>query len=277
MIDLHSHTTFSDGEHSPAELFEMARKAGVTTLAVTDHDTVSGVALCTEAAKAHGVTYVPGIEISVLLNRREVHILGHFVNANEPGLASFSTRLKTERMTRMEMMVAKMRELGFPVEIEDVVAIAGTAGNIARPHLARALLEKNFVASTKEAFDRFLGDGKPAYVSRFKVTPADAIAMIRTAGGTATVAHPGVSKIERHEIEEMAAAGLAGIEVDHTDHPPSAREKFNRWAAEFNLIGTAGSDFHGAITAPGRKLGTASMNAEKFDALRSRASTAVIV
>lgn len=269
MIDLHSHTTASDGQHSPAELLEIAAKAGVKTLAVTDHDTVSGLAACATAAATHGLTLINGIEISIRYHGREVHILGHFIDPENTQLASFSTHLRAERKKRMVEMVGKMQKLGFPVTMEQVEALAGD-GHLTRPHLARVLVELNYCSSTKEAFDRFLGDGKAAAAPRFEVTLAEAITLIHGAGGTATLAHPGVSRIERHELTEMASAGLDGIEVVHSDHPPSKREQLAGWARDLKLVPTAGTDFHGHLVAPGRIFGKVSMTEAELSALKSR-------
>ncbi len=270
MIDLHSHTTASDGQHTPAELLAFAAQAGVTTLAVTDHDTVASIAECTTEAARHGVRLVPGIEVSVMLNRREVHILGHFVEPAEARLARYDVELKAQREGRMERMVEKIRGLGFPVTMQHVRDLAGPNAHLARPHLARVLLEMNYVASTKEAFDRFLADGRPAAVPRFEVTYQQAIDLIHGARGTATVAHPGVSKVQDFELEAMRRAGLDGLEVDHSDHPPTLREKFHDWAKRFDLVATAGSDFHGETVAPNRHLGAVSMSPQAFAALEAR-------
>lgn len=269
MIDLHSHTTASDGQYTPDELLELAQKAGVTTLAVTDHDTVAGLEACGKAALARGIRLVPGIEISACVGKKEVHILGHFVDPEEPGLASFAQKLKGERHTRMEKMVAKMQALSYPVTMEHVLAIAGEA-HLARPHLARAMVELGYCKSPKEVFDRFLQDGGPAAVPHFEVSVKEAVTLIRNANGAATLAHPGVTKIDRLELEAMAKAGLAGLEVEHSDHPPSLREKYLRWTDELGLVPTAGSDFHGPKVAPNRLLGKVSMTAQTLAALEAR-------
>ncbi|HLM48424.1 MAG TPA: PHP domain-containing protein, partial [Myxococcaceae bacterium] len=221
MIDLHSHTTASDGQHSPAELVALAASAGVTALAVTDHDTVAGLGEAAEAARAHGVELVAGIELSAFVLKREVHILGHFVRPDFAELASYDARLRVEREQRMERMVEGLRKMGFPVSMAEVRAIAGGA-QLGRPHLARLLVERGWCVDVKAAFDRFLGSGKAAWVERFKLEGEDAIALIHRAGGTATVAHPGSSKLERHEIRTLAKAGLDGMEALHADHNPSA-------------------------------------------------------
>lgn len=270
MIDLHSHTTASDGQHSPDELLALAAQAGVKALAVTDHDTVAGLAGASAAALRFGIELVAGIELSAFLDNREVHVLGHFVDPASDELRSFSALLKTERASRMEAMVVKMNGLGYPITMADVLAIAGEA-QLGRPHLARALVERRFCSSTKDAFDRFLGAGKQAFVDRYRLSCEEAIALIDRAGGVATVAHPGVSRIEKMDLSRLKAVGLTGLEVYHPDHVPSAREKFLGFARSLELIPTAGSDFHGEKVAPGRALGAATMPPMEFQALRQRA------
>jgi predicted metal-dependent phosphoesterase TrpH len=270
MIDLHSHTTASDGQHAPEVLIQMAKAAGVLTLAVTDHDTVAGLGRAAQAARAEGIALVNGIELSAFINNREVHILGHFVDAEDQDLAGFSVLLRTERETRMERMVAKMNGMGFPVTMAEVKTLAGE-GQLGRPHLARVLVEKRYCLSTKEAFDRFLADGKPGWVDRYRLTSEKAIELIRNSGGAATVAHPGVSKVNPYELAQMKAAGLVGLEVFHSDHVPSMKEKLLEEARKLDLVPTAGSDFHGEKVAPGRRLGSASMDPAIFDALNQRA------
>ncbi|GMU62407.1 MAG: phosphatase [Myxococcaceae bacterium] len=271
MIDLHSHTTASDGEYPPEEQVALAASKGVTVLAVTDHDTVGGVEACRRVAAKLGVRLVPGIEISTSLNRREVHILGHFVDPAEPHLARFEQRLKAERERRMELMVEKVKGLGFPVTMEMVRQLAGDV-SLTRPHLARVLTELGYTSSPKDAFTRFLGDGKPAYVPRLELPPKEAIELIRGAGGTATVAHPGMTRIDRRELEELKRDGLVGIEVGHSDHPPSQQEKLARWADELDLVKTAGSDFHGPTVSPGRSFGTVTMSPAELARLEARRS-----
>lgn len=270
MIDLHSHTTASDGELSPEDLLARARAAGVTVLAVTDHDTVKGLARARAAAEAQGIRLVPGIEVSTESEGREIHILGHFVNPTEPGLSGFSDRLRDERAERMGRMVKQMNTLGFPVTLEEVERIAAGA-HLGRPHLALALVGRGYVGSTREAFDRFLGDGKPGYVDRFRVSAEDAIAMLHRAGGTATLAHPGSSKVSPHTLQRLAKSGLDGLEIFHPDHVPSQREAFLRQADALGLVPTAGSDYHGPRVTPDRSLGMVSLDPSHLARLEARA------
>lgn len=251
----------------------MAARAGVTYLAVTDHDTVAGLREADAAGKAHGVTLVPGIEVSAYIQRREVHILGHFLPLDDSSLEAYSVKLRGERADRMRGMVERMQKLGYPVAFEEVEAVAA-GGQLGRPHLARVLLDRGICATFQEAFERFLVDGKPGYVDRNRLSAADAVEMIRKAGGVATVAHPGASRLGRTEIEAMRNAGLEGIEVHRNDHNPSLKDRFLKMAKEFSLIPTSGSDFHGAVVTPHRKLGSASMAPELFEALKQRRNRA---
>lgn len=273
MIDLHSHTTASDGQHAPRELLALAAAAGVTVLAVTDHDTVAGLPEAAEAARARGVELVPGIEVSAFVLRKEVHILGHFVRPGDEELARFAIRLRDERQERMEAMVAKMKELGFPVTMRHVREVAGDA-QLGRPHLARVLVNQGWCLDVKAAFDRFLGTGKLAWVDRFRLDAADAIKLIRRAGGSATLAHPFASKMERYEIQTLAKAGLAGLEVGHSEQHPQVRQKYLAIAKDLDLVPTAGSDYHGPEVTPDTRLGSVGMAPGDFARLRSRASAA---
>lgn len=271
MIDLHSHTSASDGQYAPREQVALAARAGVKVLAITDHDTLAALPEARERARELGVELISGIEVSCAHNRREVHVLGHFVDPSNAALLDYTRRLVTERETRMTRMIERLVAAGVPVSLPQVQAIAGD-GLLTRPHLARALVESRVCATFREAFDRFLGDGKLAWVPKQETTVAEAVALIHRAGGTATIAHPGSSRINHLEFEEMARAGLDGIEALHRDHPPTQRELFARWAAEFSLCVTAGSDFHGPKVAPDREFGAISMTPAQLDALARRRS-----
>jgi predicted metal-dependent phosphoesterase TrpH len=271
MIDLHSHTTASDGEHSPTELIAVAAAKGVTHLSITDHDTLAGLAEAQAAADAKGLTLIPGIEISAFVHgRKEVHVLGHFLDVTDPTLARYADRLRADRTERMEAMVAKVKGLGFPVTMEAVLKIADGA-NLGRPHLAFWFVQRGYCANPKEAFDRFLGDGRAAWVDRDRLPMEEAIALIRNAQGTATLAHPGTSRMERGEIALMAQAGLSGLEALHADHGPSVRQKYLQIAAELALVPTGGSDYHGPTLTPDRTPGCSTTPPANLERLRARA------
>ncbi len=268
-IDLHTHSLASDGELPAAEVGARARAAGIGVWALCDHDTVAGLADARAAADAHGIRLVPGIELSTFLDSKEIHVLGHFIDPSHVAMRDFEDFLAGRRRIRMEEIVRKLAGLGIRIRVEDIEKWSG-GKTIGRPHVARAMVEAGTVATVKEAFDRFLGEGRPAYVQRYRLEAEDAVRLVRGAGGTATVAHPGVSKLERHDLARLRAIGVEGLEVHHVDHVPSQREKYLRIADELGLVPTAGSDYHGANVAPDRKLGDVTMPAEDLVRLEAR-------
>ena len=271
MIDLHSHTLHSDGDRSPEQLLAEAAAAGIRVLSVTDHDTVSGIGECRAAAVRHGVRLVPGIELSCELHGREVHILGHFLDETSPALGRLAAAMLAERRERMERMVLRAQEGRLDgVTLEAVIACSG-GENLGRPHLARVLVDRGHARSIKDAFDRYLGTGGPLWVDRRRLTIPEALEIIRGAGGTASVAHPGANGVSRQELRVLAEAGLDAVEAHHPEHPPNQAEAFGKWAAELGMLVTAGSDYHGPSVQPDRKLGDRWLAADRFAALEERA------
>ena len=268
-IDLHTHSRASDGELTAAELAERVAAAGIGVWGLCDHDTVAGLAEAAAAVGRTGVRLVPGIELSVFLDSKEIHLLGHFIDPAHPAMRSFEDFLAVRRRIRMEQIVEKLSRLGLKVGAADIEWHSG-GKTIGRPHVARAIVEAGAAATVKEAFDRFIGEGRPAYVQRYRLEPEDAVRLVRGAGGTVTVAHPGVSKLERHDLVQLRAAGVDGLEVHHADHVPSLREKLLRIAEELDLVPTAGSDYHGATISPDRRLGQVTMHAEDLARLEAR-------
>ena len=272
MIDLHSHTLHSDGDRSPEHLLAEAAAAGVTVLSVTDHDTVSGIEECRIAASRHGVRLIPGIELSCELHGREVHILGHFLDATSPALGRLATSMLGERRERMERMVQRAQEQGLSgITMERVIAASG-GENLGRPHLARALVDCGHASSIKDAFDKFLKTRGSLWVDRRRLTIAEAVSIVRGAGGTSSVAHPGANGVSRQELRGLAEAGVDAVEAHHPEHPPNQAEAYEKWAAELGMLVTAGSDYHGPTVQPGRKLGDRWLAADRFAALEARAS-----
>jgi 3',5'-nucleoside bisphosphate phosphatase len=268
-IDLHSHSRASDGQYPAAEVAERAAAAGVRVWALCDHDTVAGLGDAQVAATRLAIRFVPGIELSVFLERREIHLLGHFVDPEHPRLKQFEDFLAVRRRERMQQIIEKLAGLGIRVTVPNIEKWSG-GKTIGRPHVARAIVELGAVSTVKEAFDQFLGEGKPAYVQRYRLEAAEAVRLVREAGGTTTVAHPGVSKLERFDLERLRAAGVDGLEVYHVDHNPSVREKYLRIAEGLDLVPTAGSDFHGEAIAPDRHLGEVTMPEEELRRLEGR-------
>lgn len=271
MIDLHSHTLHSDGDRTPAQLLAEAAAAGIEVLSVTDHDTVSGIAQCRDAARASGVRLVPGIELSCELHGREVHVLGHFLDERSKALGKLAQAMLAERRERMERMVARAAEVGFSgVTMEKVIACSG-GENLGRPHLARVLVDCGHAQSIKDAFDRLLNPRGSLWVDRRRLGIAEALEIVHGAGGTASVAHPGANGVSKQELKGMAEAGLDAVEAWHPEHPPNQAEAYTRWGEELGLLATAGSDYHGPSVQPDRKLGDRFLQRERFQALEERA------
>ena len=242
-IDLHVHTTASDGLLAPEDLVRAVRAAAVEVFSVTDHDTVDGLDETRRAADAAGLTFIPGIELSAYWGVVEFHILGYFIDPANAALRLFLNATREARHARLHAMLNRLQAMGMGVPADDVLARAQN-GNVGRPHLARALVERGFVGSSDEAFDRYLGTNKPAYVPRPDVSVTDAIAVIREAGGIASLAHPGLHNRDE-AIPDLMAAGLTAIEVYHPKHAFGRASRYRRIARRHGLLVTGGSDFHG--------------------------------
>jgi predicted metal-dependent phosphoesterase TrpH len=279
-IDLHLHTTHSDGSFSTREVMAFAKQAGLTALAITDHDIVEGIAEATAIGAELGIEVVPGVEISSRLGESELHILGYFLNWTDPLLAQRLSTLRDSRHTRNPKIVQRLNELGIPITYEDVRALAGTE-SVGRPHIARLLMEKKFVTSAKEAFDRYLANGRPAFVDRELPEPAEAVRWIREAGGVPVLAHPTWVRTSveglRTLVRGLKEAGLGGIEVHYSTHTPSQTTEYLELARQCDLLVTGGSDFHG-VTKPDIEVGIGrgqlKVSEKLLDPLRKAATTA---
>ncbi len=269
MIDLHTHSKISDGQHAPAELVRLAHAQGLDALALTDHDTTGGLAEALDAAQALGFELIAGIEMSAFVGEREVHLLGHFIDPRDVSLDRFVLALRQQRVERLHQMIARLQALGLDLTFEEVAAYC-EGDSIGRTHLARALLAKGYIQSFKESFARYIGAGKPGFVERRRVSSQTAIALIHGAGGTATLAHGLAYGVTREELCLLKAQGLDGLEVDHPDHDARMRRTLARWAVEFDLVPTAGSDFHGERIIPDRHLCACSTSRSSLEALRAR-------
>ena len=257
-LDLHLHTTHSDGSLSPAEVLRLAHKARVTALAITDHDIVSGIPEAMAAGAELGIEIIPGVEISSFVGTSELHILGYCLHWQDPELNRRLAALRESRHTRNPQIIERLRTLGMDVTYEEVRALAGTE-SVGRPHIARLLMNKKYVTSAKDAFDRYLAEGRPAYVARELPTPTDAIAWIRAAGGVAVLAHPTWAKVSGEGLTTLLttlkAEGLGGVEVHYSTHTKRQTMEYLDLAKRLNLLITGGSDFHG-VTKPDIEVGT---------------------
>ena len=268
-IDLHTHSRASDGELAATDLASKVSAAGIGVWGLCDHDTVAGLPEAGAAARHHGIRLVPGIELSAFLDAKEIHLLGHFIDPANPAMRAFEDLLTVRRRIRMEQIIEKLDRVGVKVTPADIERHSG-GKTIGRPHVAKAIVAAGAAATVKEAFDRFIGEGRPGYVQRYRLEAEEAVRLVRSAGGTTTVAHPGVSKLERHDLVRLRAAGVDGLEVHHADHVPSLREKFMRIAEELELVPTAGSDYHGITISPDRRLGEITMAPEELARLEAR-------
>jgi predicted metal-dependent phosphoesterase TrpH len=246
MTDLHMHTTASDGRCTPRELVDRVVAAGITVMAVTDHDTTASVDEVHALAAKRGVDAHTGIEITAVEDGRDIHVLGYFLNPAEPRLIEFLRAQRETRIARVRTIAARLAELGVPIDLPALLGEAerNRGRSIGRPQVARALQRAGHVADTKEAFDRFLRSGGPAFVSRPGSPPEVVIAIIHRAGGVASLAHPGRTRIDSR-IAALAAAGLDALEVYHSDHDAAAIERYQSVARALGLLTTGGSDFHG--------------------------------
>ena len=269
IIDLHSHSLASDGQYPAAEVAARAAAAGVGVWALTDHDSIAALSEAGTACERLGIRFVPGIELSVFLERREVHLLGHFVDPASRTLRSFEDLLAEKRRLRMGEVISKLAALGVALTPDEIERFSG-GKTLGRPHVARAMVERGYVSTVREAFDLYLGDGKAAFVPRFRMSVREAIQLVRDAGGTATIAHPGLSGVERGDLVRMREWGLDGVEVQHSDQNPSVRDKYWRLAGELDLVPSAGTDYHGDAVAPGRAFGGVTMAAEDLARLEAR-------
>ncbi len=273
-VDLHVHTTASDGVCAPRELVRLARGAGLAAVAVTDHDTLGGLAEAMAAGTELGVEVVPGVELTSYAGRTEVHVLGLFVDARgaDPDVVARMASLRGRRRERMLEMIAKLKGIGVEVDPADVMALAPDDASVGRPHLAAALVRAGHVADESEAFERYIGNTSPAYVPKARLEPEEAIRLVKRLGGLPVFAHPGVSRLDGR-LQEFKDAGLEGLEVWHPRHGPADVERYRALAADRGLLVSGGSDFHG----PGRTeapLGCFKIGREVLEPLRARHAAA---
>lgn len=278
-IDLHTHSTASDGTDTPEELIRNAAAAGLDVVALTDHDTVSGHAKATKALREgleRPLTLVTGAELSCRFNGISLHMLAYLFDPEEPELFRERELVRDDRVPRAKAIVEKLREQGVPVSWDQVARIAGD-GAVGRPHIATALMEKGLVGSIGEAFTpEWIGPGGRAYTEKHELDPFEAIRLVKNAGGVTVFAHPAAVKrgvtVSDDIIGELAAAGLDGIEVDHMDHDGPARARMRAIAAELGLLPTGSSDYHGSRKTCG--LGEHTTDPEVYEEIVRRATGA---
>jgi predicted metal-dependent phosphoesterase TrpH len=270
VIDLHLHTTASDGLLSPPALVERAREVGLTVMSVTDHDTVGGINEASRAAAACGIRVVPGIEMTAVEQERDVHILGYFIDPDDAALAAFLTGQRSDRLRRVRIIADRLASLGHPIDVTALLSRADNSSrSIGRPAIADALVAAGHATDRGDAFERLLGRGRPAFVPRRGVPGADVVRVIHRAGGIASLAHPGIAGDDAL-IPALAAAGLDAIEVWHSDHRPDDVARYSAMADELGLGKSGGSDFHGDGVHRACRIGEIALPAAAFAALEAR-------
>lgn len=274
MIDLHTHTTASDGRCTPAELVARAAAAGVLVLSVTDHDTVASCEAAAAACAAQGIEFVPGIEITAVREGVDVHTLGYFIDAASPALAAFLSAQRRNRIDRVRMMIDRLATLGIGLDAEAILkpALEDASTAAGRPWIARALVEAGHVASPADAFDRWLSRGRPAFVPRIAAAPETVIAHIHDAGGKASIAHPGLVGRDVW-LPEFVDAGLDAIEAYHSDHDELTTSRYVRMADQLGVAVTGGSDFHADASHGGRTVGCVSLPRDAYEKFKARRRT----
>jgi len=275
VIDLHTHTIYSDGTFTPEELIALARERGLTALAVTDHDSTEGLDRAFASAEGTGLEIVPGVELSTVRDGHGIHVLAYWMGLGDQSFQAELRRLREDRFIRGKRMVRRLQELGYPISFERVVEIA-QGRNIVRPHVAQALVEAGVVETIEDAFTpELIKDGGLAYVEKHALDPVAAIDLIKRAGGLVVVAHPGLHReglgVTDEIIEEMVGAGLDGIECAHPDHAPDTEARYRAMTRRLGLVATGSSDCHGTRYDPVR-LGSVTTDPEEFDRLRARAA-----
>jgi predicted metal-dependent phosphoesterase TrpH len=268
ILDLHTHTTASDGTLPPEELVKEAKNVNVSALGITDHDTTEGLEKALKAGEQYGVEIVPGIEINTDHDGTEIHVLGYFMNYKEKGFQDSLQEIRNERLVRAWKILEKLRKLGLDVNESSVMDVAqGQA--VCRPHIARALVEAGFCVSVKEAFDKYLKLGGKAYVPRNSLAPREAINLIGESGGVPVLAHPGLVGRDGL-IPSLVDSGLEGIEVYYSRHSPEMIKNYSDIAKQYQLIQTGGSDYHGPIDGLHGLLGTIKMPDGILDDLKKK-------
>lgn len=255
-IDLHTHTTASDGQDTPAELVHFASQQGVSILGVTDHDTVDAITELQAEAGKSGITLVPGVELSTTVDFAEVHVLGYFVDISDPEFTGALDALAKNRLDRIVRIIEKVQKLGYPIDGDAIIADA-EYGSVGRPHVARALIDIGAVQTVGEAFDRFLKAGRPGYVPRDPFSPEDAVQLLVRNRAIPVLAHPFSTRDIEGTVKRLVPEGLKGLETYYAEYSPEQHQYIRGIADEWNLIPTGGSDYHGVGFREGRVLGSA--------------------
>jgi 3',5'-nucleoside bisphosphate phosphatase len=268
VIDLHLHTTASDGLCEPAALVDLAWRAGIRTMSVTDHDTTAALAEAERAACECGIDFVPGIEITAVHDGRDVHVLGYFIERDNAAFAVFLEQQRADRVRRTIAMADRLAGMGKAIDRDALLAARPNGQSLGRPAVARALVKAGHVADMRQAFDRLIGEGKPAFIPRCGPCPADVIGIIKRAGGLASLAHPGLLKRD-DLIPDMIDAGLAAIEAFHSEHDAPTTDQYVMLAERHGILVSGGSDYHGDKERRRAAFGSVGLPSDRFERLKA--------
>jgi len=272
-VDLHSHTRASDGALTPTELVRKAVEHGVRVLAITDHDSTEGIGEAADEGTRHpGFTLVPGLEINCDVEGAEIHVLGYLVEHEAPWFQDFLREQRANRTERVHRLAARLAELGMPIDPAEVLALAGEAAP-GRPHVAQIMVKRGYVKSVREAFDKYLRSDGPANVPRHRLTPEEAIDVIRRARGVPVLAHPGLADRDAM-IPALVDAGLQGIETYYAEHSTEQVRRYLDLCRRFHLVATGGSDYHGLHTGRTNPPGTPAVPMSAWEGVQERAARA---
>jgi predicted metal-dependent phosphoesterase TrpH len=270
LIDLHLHTTASDGLLAPAALVARAAASGLTTISVTDHDTTAGLSEAAAAGRVLDLRIIPGVEITAIEDGRDVHMLAYFIDTTSTLLREFLVAQRGDRLDRVRKIADRLGTLGHAIDVEPILtAAAEHERSVGRPQIADALIAAGGAVSRDDAFHRLLGEGAPAFVPRTGPSPESVIGVVRQAGGVVSLAHPGLTKMDAI-IPRLARAGLASLEVRHSEHAPETENRYRELAAHLGLAVSGGSDFHGDVGRRAGQIGRVTISEAELAALESR-------
>lgn len=267
-VDLHVHTTASDGTQTPTEVVEEALRKGICSIAITDHDSIDGLKEALEAGRRLGVEVIPGVEINAQIEGKEAHIIGYFVELGDTPLARTLERLRKSRLERVKEIVSKLNGLGVGITVEDVLSFSEKEGALGRPHVARAIAARGYARDASEAFLQYLDKERPAYVPRPKLTPHEAVKVIIEVGAVPVFAHPAIASHGEELVRDLKALGLKGLEAYHPDHTKEQAERYKELAERLGLIVTGGSDAHGPGAVRSVRVGDITMPYHVVEQLR---------
>ncbi|MEW6701794.1 MAG: PHP domain-containing protein [Bacteroidota bacterium] len=264
-IDLHTHTTYSDGAHSPVEVVQKAYDRGLDIISITDHDSVNGIKEALTFGKNLGIEIITGLEISTDVDDKEIHLLAYFIDIENEELLKYLSFFRDERMHRAKRMVQKLRNLGLPITMDDVLSKAENSA-IGRPHIAYAMVDRGIVKNYQEAFEKYIGNNCPAFERKIHISPQSALKLIGDAGGISFIAHPGYMK--EHLLISLIKAGVDGIECVHPSHSENQVKFYRGIVSEYCLLESGGSDFHGGKKADDENLGKFFIGQNQLEAMR---------